>query len=93
MNHATAPSNNTIAAGIPRINGIPALTTQQATTEVLVEDGGTVVFGGVIQNESNLTIQQVPILGSIPIIGHLFKRTGVSTSTNELLFFITPKIV
>ena len=86
-------SNNTIAAGIPRINGIPALTTQQATTEVLVEDGGTVVFGGVIQNESNLTIQQVPILGSIPIIGHLFKRTGVSTSTNELLFFITPKIV
>jgi type IV pilus assembly protein PilQ len=86
-------SNNTIAAGIPRINGIPALTTQQATTEVLVENGGTVVFGGVIQNQSNLTIEQVPLLGSIPIIGHLFKRTGVSTETSELLFFITPKIV
>ena len=86
-------SNNTIAAGIPRINGIPALTTQEATTEVLVENGGTVVFGGVIQNQSNLTIEQVPLLGSIPIIGHLFKRTGVSTETNELLFFITPKIV
>lgn len=86
-------TNNTIAAGIPRINGVPALSTQEATTEVLVNDGGTVVFGGVLQNESNLTIQQVPILGSIPVIGHLFKRTGVSTTTNELLFFITPKIV
>ena len=86
-------SNNAIAAGIQRINGIPALTIQTATTEVLVEDGGTVVFGGVIQNESNLTIEQVPLLGSIPVIGHLFKRTGVSSSTNELLFFITPKIV
>ena len=86
-------TNNTIAAGIPRINGTPALAIQQATTEVLVEDGGTVVFGGVIQNSSNLTIEQVPILGSIPVIGHLFKRTGVSTETNELLFFITPKIV
>ena len=86
-------TNNTIAAGIPRINGIPALTLQQAATEVLVEDGGTVVFGGVIQNQTNLTIEQVPLLGSIPVIGHLFKRTGVSTETNELLFFITPKIV
>ena len=65
----------------------------RSPTEVLVEDGGTVVFGGVIQNESNLTIEQVPLLGSIPVIGHLFKRTGVSSSTNELLFFITPKIV
>jgi type II secretory pathway component GspD/PulD (secretin) len=52
-----------------------------------------VVFGGVLQNNNNLTIQQVPILGSIPILGNLFKRTGVSTNTNELLFFITPRII
>ena len=86
-------SNNALAPGIAQIASQPSLTIQQATTEVLVEDGGTVVFGGVIQNESNLTIQQVPLLGSIPIIGHLFKRTSVSTQTNELLFFVTPKII
>lgn len=86
-------TNRNIAAGVPRINGIPALNKQEATTRVLVADGATVVFGGVIANENNLTIQQVPILGSIPLIGNLFKRTGVSTSTNELLFFITPKII
>lgn len=85
--------NSTIDPGIARINGIPAVNTQMATTQVLVNDGGTVVFGGVLQNTNNLTILQVPILGSIPVIGHLFKRTGVNTQTNELLFFITPKIV
>ena len=86
-------TNRNIASGIPRINGIPALSKQEATTRVLVADGATVVFGGVIANENNLTIQQVPVLGSIPLIGNLFKRTGVSTTTNELLFFITPKII
>ncbi len=85
--------NTAIDPGIARINGVPALDTQKATTQVLVEDGGTVVFGGVIVNNNNLTVQQVPILGSIPIIGNLFKRVGVDTRTTELLFFVTPKIV
>ncbi len=86
-------SNTTIDPGIARINGVPALDTQEATTQVLVADGGTVVFGGVLQNTNNITIQQTPILGSIPLLGNLFKRTGVNTSTNELLFFLTPRIV
>lgn len=86
-------ANTTIDPGIARINGVPALDTQEATTQVLVQDGGTVVFGGVLQNNNNITIQQVPILGSIPVLGNLFKRTGVTTNTNELLFFLTPKIV
>jgi len=86
-------TNSTIDPGIPRINGTPALDTQEANTSVLVADGGTVVFGGVIQNQNNLTIQQVPLLGSIPILGHFFKSTGISTTTSELLFFVTPKIL
>ncbi len=86
-------TNSTIDPGIPRINGTPALDTQEATTSVLVPDGGTVVFGGVVQNQNNLTIQQVPVLGSIPILGNLFKRTAVSTTTTELIFFVTPKIL
>ena len=75
------------------VSGNPALLTQQATTSVLVTDGGTVVIGGVIQTQNSVTIQQVPLLGSVPILGNLFKRRAVSTTTQELLFFVTPKII
>ena len=71
----------------------PTLNTQQATTQVLVTDGGTVVIGGVIQTQNNLAIAQVPLLGSIPLLGNLFKHSTVNTSTQELIFFITPKII
>lgn len=85
--------NTTVDAGIARVNGVPALDTQQATTQVLVNDGGTVFFGGVIQTINSMTEVQTPLLGSIPIVGNLFKRKATSSSTNELLFFITPKLV
>jgi type IV pilus assembly protein PilQ len=84
--------NTSIDEGIPRILGIPALDTQAATTNVLVTDGGTVFFGGIIQTNNSLTEQQVPLLGDIPLVGNLFKRKATSSTTNELLFFITPKI-
>lgn len=71
----------------------PTLNTQQATTQVLITDGGTVVIGGVIQTQNNVAISQVPLLGSIPILGNLFKHQLVNTSTAELIFFITPKII
>src|SRR6476661_4056737 len=71
----------------------PTLNTQQATTKVLVSDGGTVVIGGVIQTQNSVAIAQVPLLGSIPLLGNLFKHTNVNTSTAELIFFITPKII
>jgi type IV pilus assembly protein PilQ len=71
----------------------PTLDTQQATTQVLVTDGGTVVIGGVVQTTNNLAIAQVPLLGSIPLLGNLFKHSTVNTTTQELLFFITPKII
>lgn len=85
--------NTTIDPGIQRINGIPALATQQTTTQVLISDGGTVVVGGVMVTNNSTNVAQVPLLGSIPIIGHLFKNTRVDTSTQELLFFITPRIL
>jgi type IV pilus assembly protein PilQ len=73
--------------------GNPTLITQQATTQVLVTDGGTVVIGGVIQTNNSLSILQVPLLGDIPYLGNLFKHRTVTTSTQELIFFITPRIV
>lgn len=75
------------------VGGQPALLTQQATTQVLVTDGGTVVIGGVIQTQNSVDINQVPLLGDLPVLGNLFKRRTVKTQTQELIFFITPKIV
>jgi type IV pilus assembly protein PilQ len=76
-----------------QVQGNPTLLTQQATTQVLVTDGGTVVIGGVIQTQNSVSVSQVPLLGDIPVLGNLFKRRSVSTQTQELIFFITPKIV
>jgi type IV pilus assembly protein PilQ len=76
-----------------QVLGNPTLITQQATTQVLVTDGGTVVIGGVIQTNNSITIQQIPLLGSIPWLGNLFRRQAVSTTNQELIFFITPRIV
>jgi len=75
------------------VQGNPTLLTQQATTQVLVTDGGTVVIGGVIQTQNSVNVSQVPLLGNIPYLGNLFKHTQVSTSNQELIFFITPRII
>jgi type IV pilus assembly protein PilQ len=75
------------------INGNPTLITQQALTQVLVADGGTVVIGGVIETQNNVSVSQVPLLGDIPVLGNLFKRRSVSSFNRELFFFITPRII
>ena len=85
--------NTQVDNGIARIQGIPALDTQSAETKILVPDGGTVVIGGVIVTQQRVDVTQVPLVGSLPVIGNLFKRTNVSVSSQELLFFLTPRIL
>jgi len=85
--------NTQIDTGIPLVQGIPALSTQSAVSKVTVRDGETVVIGGVIVSTQQTTINQVPLVGNIPLIGHLFKETSVSTNSQELLFFVTPRIL
>jgi type IV pilus assembly protein PilQ len=75
------------------VQGTPGLDTQSTQTKVLINDGGTVVIGGVVVTNQNTTINQVPLLGSVPIIGNLFKHTAISVSTQELMFFVTPRIL
>jgi type IV pilus secretin PilQ/predicted competence protein len=75
------------------VGGNPTLITQQATTQVLVTDGGTVVIGGVIQTNNSMNVSQVPLLGDIPYLGNLFKHRSIKTSDQELIFFITPRII
>jgi type IV pilus assembly protein PilQ len=85
--------NDQIDQGIPRIEGIPAIDTQSAETKVTVNDGATVMIGGIIVTQQRTDIQQVPLFGSVPVIGNLFKHTTVSSSSQELLFFLTPRIL
>ncbi len=85
--------NTQIDTGIPRVSGIPALDTESAETKVTVADGGTVVIGGIIVSTQRTDITQVPLVGSLPLIGNLFKRTSVSTTAQELIFFLTPRII
>jgi len=85
--------NTQIDSGIPLIQGIPALDTQSAQTKVLIDDGGTVVIGGVMVSQQQTNVFQVPLLGSVPLIGHLFKETSVNVSSQELLFFLTPRLL
>lgn len=70
----------------------PAINSQSMTTQVTVPDGGTTVVGGVLFDDERESQDRTPGLASIPLLGHLFKRKGVQRNTNEILFFITPRI-
>lgn len=70
-----------------------AINTQHVKTKVMVENGGTVVLGGIYQQTDRNNVTKVPLLGDVPLLGYLFKTTGRESSKTELLVFITPKIV
>ena len=75
------------------VNGIPPINTQAAKTIVLVKDGQTAVVGGIYQSSESVTEDRTPVLGNVPLLGYLFRRKGTQNSNNELLLFITPRIV
>lgn len=85
--------NDQIDQSIPRVQGIPAIDTQAVNTKVTVADGATVVIGGIIVTSQRTDVQQVPLFGNFPIVGNLFRHTTVSSSSQELLFFLTPRIM
>jgi type IV pilus assembly protein PilQ len=71
----------------------PAIDTKQVSTEVLVENGGTVVLGGIYSQEESSTTEKVPVLGDLPYVGFLFKTNRKIDDRRELLVFITPKVL
>jgi type IV pilus assembly protein PilQ len=83
--------NDSVGASIASVG--PEINTQEATTRVLVPDGGTVVFGGITVTSRSKSATYVPWIGSIPILGHLFKTSNVQDTDQELLFFVSPKIL
>ena len=74
-------------------NGIPSVNTNQISTKVLVNDGQTVVLGGIFQTIKNFSTDKTPLLGDVPGLGRLFRRSSERDDEQELLVFITPSIV
>jgi type IV pilus assembly protein PilQ len=83
--HKDSVGQNTLAG--------PSIDTKQIVTEVLVENGGTVVIGGIYQQTENNQTNKVPVLGDLPFVGWMFKQNLRSDNRNELLIFITPRIL
>jgi type IV pilus assembly protein PilQ len=73
--------------------GVPPVSTKEAETEMLVADGDTAVIGGIYTRNTAENYAQTPFLGSIPILGWLFKSSVESDSRSEMLVFITPRII
>lgn len=73
--------------------GVPAINTRSVTTQVLVDNGETVVLGGVYSSRDTRSVDKTPFFGDLPYVGFLFKRTDTDLVKNELLIFITPKII
>ena len=72
---------------------IPSIDTREITTSVIVNDGQTVVLGGILETERRETEKKVPYIGDIPVLGRLFKSTSRTSNKDELLIFVTPKIL
>jgi type IV pilus assembly protein PilQ len=72
---------------------VPSIDTRTITTQVLVNDGQTVVLGGILETERRETEKKVPYLGDVPVLGRIFKTTGRTNNKDELLIFVTPKIL
>jgi type IV pilus secretin PilQ/predicted competence protein len=72
---------------------VPSIRTSESTTRVLVSDGGTTVIGGILVDDESTQEDKVPGLGSLPLVGNLFRRSSTTRSTQEVLFFVTPRIL
>jgi len=79
--------------GSPDVLGVPPINTRNVSTQVLVDNGETVVLGGVYSQTNNRSSDRIPFFGDLPYVGFLFKRTSEENTKTELLIFVTPKIL
>ncbi len=86
---------DSVGSYVPTANGgqVPSIDTRTVTTQVLVDNGDTVVLGGIYETTRNHQVNKVPLLGDIPLLGVLFRQTKITNNKDELLVFVTPKIL
>ena len=75
------------------VNGVPPINTQNVETQVLVDNGETVVLGGVYEQTKTKNINRVPFFGDLPLVGVLFRNKTETNDKQELLIFVTPKLI
>ncbi len=83
---------NKDSVGVQTISG-PSIDTKNVQTQVLVENGGTVVLGGIYEQQQRTDVTKVPLLGDLPVVGYLFKNTATINDRTELIIFITPRVI
>jgi len=83
---------NKDSVGVQTISG-PAIDTKNVQTQVLVENGGTVVLGGIYEQTQRTDTTKVPLLGDLPVVGYLFKNVATVNDRTELIIFITPRVL
>ncbi|MFN7096326.1 MAG: type IV pilus secretin PilQ [Gammaproteobacteria bacterium] len=76
-----------------QVQDVPAIDTREVETNVLVDNGETIVLGGIYEEDQRQTVNRVPFLGSIPLVGYLFRNSHKLNTRTELLIFITPKVI
>lgn len=88
-------TNDTVGQIVPSGNGgsQPSIDTRRLSTQVLVRTGDTIVLGGIFEQSSSTDASKIPLLGDIPILGHLFRNNSRSNTKRELLIFVTPKMI
>jgi type IV pilus assembly protein PilQ len=88
-------SKDSVGENVPSATGgfVPSIDTREITTQVLVNDGQTVVLGGILETERRETVNKVPYLGDIPGLGFMFRSKSLTDDKDELLIFVTPKIL
>ena len=88
-------TKDSVGQYVPSATGglVPSIDTRQITTQVLVNDGQTVVLGGILETDSRDDVNKVPFLGDVPGLGVLFRKKATRDEKNELLIFVTPKIL
>jgi type IV pilus assembly protein PilQ len=88
-------NKDSVGQVVPSATGgfVPSIDTREITTQVLVNDGQTVVLGGILETERRETVNKVPLLGDIPGLGVLFRSKSKTDNKDELLIFVTPKIL
>lgn len=76
-----------------RVQGVPIISTKSIETNVLVNNGQTIVLGGIYQQDKNNTVERIPFLSQLPVVGYLFSKKSTRVKNEELLIFITPRII
>ncbi len=72
---------------------VPSIDTRNVLTQIQVNNGDTAVIGGIFEETITNTVEKVPVLGDIPFLGYLFKTTGRTSDKQELLIFLTPRVI